>query len=414
MKQTLLYATLLILGRGFAVGEASNVGQLAELTASDGAANDYFGTSIATSGNIVVVGAPGANSDKGAVYVFIKPASGWSNMKQVLELTSPNSGEGDAFGSSVAVSGNTIAVGAPGHYLGRNQRTGAAYVAKLTGHGVTQMAELTASDAADAENFGQSVAVDGTTVAVGASGHNNFQGAAYLFTEPAMGWVNMTQTAELTPSTDVAQQMGATISVSGNTLVAGAWNDNGLAGAAYLFVEPGGGWVNATQTAELTASDGQPSDDFARSSLSLNGNVVVVGAECAHYGTRMCGPGVVYVFVEPPAGWTDMTETAQLTASDGLDGDGFGSSVSTGGSAILVGAFAATVNGYVHQGTAYVYVEPKSGWRTTSDFYAKLTASDGAAGDEFGVSASSSGNTGVVGATGANDYQGEAYVFGRP
>jgi hypothetical protein len=111
----------------------------------------------------------------------------------------------------------------------------------------------------------------------------------------------------------------------------------------------------------------------------------------------------------------NMTETAQLTPSDGLSGDkfGFSTSINAGGNAILVGAANATVNGNVQQGAAYVYVEPKGGWTTTPTFYAKLTASDGQGGDEFGWSANLIGNTGIIGTPFVDTRQGKAYVFVR-
>jgi len=387
---------------------ANIIGQLAELTALDGAANNVFGGSVAISGNIIVVGAPGANSNKGAVYVFVKPANGWGNMTQVLELTSPDSAEGDGFGQSVGISGSTIVVGAPSHHMGRNRRTGAAYVAKLTSNGITRGAELTASDGADDDDFGNSVAISGNTVAVGALGKNNFIGAAYVFVQPPSGWTHMTQTAELTSTDQVHQQFGISMAMYGNTVIAGAWNDTGQPGAAYVFVQPATGWTNMTQTAKLTASDGQPKDEFAAPSVSTDGDAVVVGAPDANLGD-----GAAYVFVEPSSGWVNMTETAKLTASDGGESDGFGVSVSIINGVALVGAPSATINGNLAQGAAYVYSEPKTGWSTTSAFYAKLTALDGAARDHLGVSASLGGNTGIIGASGANAAQGKAYVFGR-
>lgn len=413
MRRALLWAALVTLSCGSALGQANGVPQLAELTASNGIPQDGFGVSVAISGNVVVVGAPDANSNKGAVYVFEKPMSGWANMTQIAELTVPDGEANDAFGYSVGISDNTIVAGAPGRQLRHDEPSGAAYVATLTSHGVSQMAELTASDAAEGDEFGFSVAINGNTVAVGALGKNNDTGAGYVFVKPASGWQNMTQTAELTSSDEVEGQLGITITAFGDAVVAGAWNDNGQVGAAYLFVEPRGGWMNMTQTAELTASDGQPLDYFASSSVALNRNTAVVGAPCAHSSDKGCGPGVAYVFVEPPSGWTNMTETAQLSASDGIDDDNLGCAVSISESAILVGSLGAEINGNVDQGAAYIFTEPKSGWKTTSDFYAKLTASDGTEEDRFGISVSLSSNTGVIGTDPITQNQGKAYVFGN-
>ena len=162
-----------------------------------------------------------------------------------------------------------------------------------------------------------------------------------------------------------------------------------------MFTEPGSGWANMTQTAKLTASDGAADDDFG-DSVSISGNTVVVGAADATVGANS-GQGAAYVFTEPGSGWANMTQTAKLTASDGAAGDDFGFSVSISGNTVVVGAPNATVGGNAGQGAAYVFTEPGSGWANMTQT-AKLTASDGAAGDDFGYSVSISGNTVVVGA----------------
>ena len=144
--------------------------------------------------------------------------------------------------------------------------------------------QLTASDGATGDDFGVSVSISGNTVVVGAlRSADNSQGAAYVFTEPASGWANMTQAAKLTASDGAANDyFGDSVSISGNTVVVGACNAtvgaNGGQGAAYVFTEPGSGWTNMTQTAKLTASDGAADDDFG-DSVSISGNTVVVGAD---------------------------------------------------------------------------------------------------------------------------------------
>ena len=174
-------------------------------------------------------------------------------------------------------------------------------------------------------------------------------------------------------------------------------NGNVDQGAAYVFVEPGSGWVSMTETAELTASNGNANDEFG-SSVAISGNTVVVGAPASR--------GYAYVFTEPAAGWTTMTQTAQLTASDsGLYGD-FGGSVSISGSTVVVGA-----SGW---GAAYVFTEPASGWDNMAETD-KLTEFDGATADDFACSVSISGDTVLIGAKlatiGLNHDQGEAFVF---
>jgi hypothetical protein len=142
--------------------------QQAELTAPDGAEGDMFGSSVAISGETVLVGAPNHNSDTGAVYVFAQSGSTWS---QQAELTPPGAAAGDEFGSPVAISGQTALIGEGG--------SEAVYVFAQSGSTWSQQAELTAPVAGDA--FGSSVAIDGETAVIGAPYTNSDIGAAYVF-----------------------------------------------------------------------------------------------------------------------------------------------------------------------------------------------------------------------------------------
>jgi len=395
--------------------------QLAELTPSTRATNDWFGISIAVSGNTVAVGDFDSNIETyGAVYVYVKPATGWANMTQVAKLTSSDNGQG--FGTSVAISGNTIVVGAANTSNFNASSSGApasspgaAYVFVKPASGwsdMTETAKLTASDGQPGDAFGDSVSISASTIAVGAffaadSSGNSFAGKAYVFIRPTNGWSgNLNETAKLTASdSQLLNYMGASIAVSGNTVVAGAYGHNNFQGAAYVFVEPSSGWVSSTQTAELTASDGKGSADFGFSS-SISGNTILVGAVNA-----AGGKGAAYVFVEPSSGWGNMTQTAELRAPNAVSGIGFGQSAAISGNGIVIGAPGAPVGSNNGQGAAYVFVKPASGWKNTNGA-AELIASDGAASDNLGVSVSISGSTAVAGAP-KSSTPGSAYVFGR-
>ncbi len=146
---------------------------------------------------------------------------------------------------------------------------------------VQQLADLTASDGAANDELGASVAISGNTVVAGEPGCPsgcNFVGAAYVFVQSGTGWANMTQTAKLTASDGVAgNALGFAVSISGETIVVGAHGSNGGRGAAYVFVEPATGWANMTETAKLTASDSTANELVGRS-VSISGNTVVAGA----------------------------------------------------------------------------------------------------------------------------------------
>jgi hypothetical protein len=273
---------------------------------------------------------------------------------------------------------------------------------------------LTASDGANGDAFGVSVAIDGNTVVVGSIYGDQSEGVAYVFIKPTSGWTGMTQTAELTASDAQPEDFfGGSVAISGNTIVVGARgatvNGNAYQGAAYVFVMPAKGWTNTTQTAKLTASDGASGANFGLAA-SINGNTVAVGAPFNDGD----GPGTAYLFVMPSSGWTDMTQTAELTASDGADYDDFGGSVSVGGNVVLVGAYEDSCSCNAGPGSAYIFAEPASGWSGKMTETAKLTASDGAISDTFGSSVSISGNTAVVGAENHTDGKGAVYVFVEP
>ncbi len=111
-------------------------------------------------------------------------------------------------------------------------------------------------------------------------------------------------------------------------------------GSAYVFVKPGGGWASATETAKLTASDGAASDLFGQS-VAISGDTVVVGADGDDVGAN-ADQGSAYVFVKPGGGWVSATETAKLTASDGAANDLFGTSVAVSGDTVVVGSPGAS------------------------------------------------------------------------
>ncbi|MBI3784775.1 MAG: VCBS repeat-containing protein, partial [Deltaproteobacteria bacterium] len=393
--------------------------QKAKLTASDGATNDWFGISVAISGDTVVVGAYyddiGTNADQGSAYVFLKPGGGWTGMTQSAKLTASDGAAADLFGCSVAISGDTVVVGASNDDIGVKDDQGSAYVFVKPGGGwanMTQTAKLTAADGAAADHFGYSVAISGDTVAIGAP-YGRVSGWAYVFVKPMGGWSDMTHTAKLT-STDGASAdlAGTSVAISDDTVVVGSYrNDVGAntdQGSAYVFVKPGGGWVDMTQTAKLTAADGAAFDLFGYA-VAISGNTAVIGAHLDDIGA-VSNQGSAYVFMKPSGGWADMTQTAKLTAADGTASDLFGWSVGIGGDLVVVGAR----DDNAQRGSVYVFAKPVGNWADTTET-AKLTAADGAGEDEFGYSVAIAGSTIVIGALyddfGANIDQGSAYVF---
>lgn len=378
--------------------------QLAKLTASDGFSGEGFGTSVAMSGNVIVVGTNG-----GEAYVFVKPLSGWKNMIQTARLTPSDHGAG--FGASVAIGGNVIVVGAPQ----ANQSQGAAYAFLKPAGGwkdMTETARLAASDGAPGDGFGYAVAVSGRTGVVGApfaAVNGTFQqGAAYVFVaDPASSArlvsKTITETAKLTASDPTGgDQFGISVSSSGDAVAIGALIGDEGKGEAYVFVKPPTGWVSATETAQLKPSD---SGGDMGVSVATSGGSVAVGAL-----TSRGGAGSVYVFVEPQSGWADMTETAQLLPANCCWS--FGLSVSIDGAAGAIAVGAPHGNGHQNgAGDVFVFLRPPGGWQTTMQYKYRLFSSDGVFGDLFAQSVALSGKTLVSGAPIAGG-KGAAYVFG--
>ncbi len=267
------------------------------------------------------------------------------------------------------------------------------------------------NDLGQSDQFGLSVDLSGTTLIAGAelhdpSGGNGKHGAAYVFVRTASGWI---QEAKLTSSSyDPGDRFGFQVALDGDTAVVGAPfddNDNALSsGAAYVFARTAGVW---SEEARLVASDKAVLDNFG-ASVSIDGDSVAIGADRDSTSSlNYCGS--VYVFVRNGTTWT---QEAKLVASDAQSYDELGQSVVIRGDTVVAGAWSHDTNGLLNSGAAYVFERNGSVWSQS----AKLTASDGAGGDWFGMAVALEADTLVVGAPrddGAHWDDGSAYVFAR-
>jgi hypothetical protein len=336
----------------------------------------------------------GANADddsgdeSGSAYVFVRSAGVWS---QDAKLTASDGTAGDDFGYSVAISGTTVVIGAP---LSGNA-TGSAYVFVRTESGWVQQAKLTALDGDDEDQFGTSVAVTGPLVAIGAKFDDDAgsaSGSAYIFARGESGW---SQQAKLTADDGAAVDLfGVSVSITsdGPTVVVGASRDDDVghgSGSVYVFVPTGSGWTEWTQQAKLIADDGSENASFGNS-VSVFGGTVAVGAPADDNSGLLSGSA--YVFVRTGSSWS---QEAKLTPSDGAEGDSFGFSVSVSADIVVVGALGDDDSGEL-SGSAYVFTPTQHGWLERE----KLTASDGEAHKEYGISVDVSGTTVLVGAPG--------------
>jgi len=400
-----------------------------KIQASDKSPVDEFGYSVAISsdGNTVIVGARYEGTYyAGAAYIFTwsETSSSWSEEK----IQASDKQAGDYFGTSIAISGdgNTAIVGAyqEDAVVGTNtlSASGAAYIFTWseTSSSWSEQQKIQASDKQAYDQFGESVAIssDGNTAIVGAShedtGGGN-AGAAYIFTwsETSSSW---SEQQKIQASDKQAYDyFGGSVSISGdgNTVIVGAryedskfWSESG---AAYIFTwsETSSNW---SEQQKIKASDNQQGDHFGYSvAISGDGNTAIVGARGEG------GTGAAYIFTWSGTSWD---EQDIIHASDKQAGDGFGNSVSISedGNTAIVGAnyedAVVGTNTITDTGAAYIFTRSNSNWTEQN----KIQASDKQAYDGFGGSVfiSDDGNTAIVGAshedTGGTN-AGAAYLY---
>ncbi len=457
----------------YAYGKASNIG--------DG---DQFGTSLVIAGDTLAIGAPfedsgatGIDKDQddddnfansGAVYVFRRLGAIW---QQEAYVKASNTGPGDNFGVSVALSGDTLAVGAPGEDsaaigINGNQTSnaagdgGAAYVFRRTDTGWVQEAYVKASNTGSNDRFGTSVALSGDTLAVGATGESSSStgvggiqtdnsrpasGAVYLFSRSGNEWQQ--EAYVKSSNTGVADVFGTSLSLSGDTLAVaapredsdatgvGGDEDNDVSrnsGALYIFRRSGAVWV---QEAYIKAVNTGDEDEFG-TTVAVSGDVLAVGAPLEDSGATGVGSdpfndaapnsGAVYVFRRSGTTWQ---QEAYIKATNtGVD-DQFGSSVALSDGSLAVGApledsgargvdGSQNDNSALQSGAVYIFRHTGTEWEQSDYIKASNTGTD----DNFGASVTVSSNTIVGGAyleQGGDDGQdgdsapgsGAVYVF---
>jgi hypothetical protein len=313
-----------------------------KLTASDGAARDYFGYSVAISGETIVVGAYQYDGS-GAAYVFVRHGTRWI---QQAKLTADDGAGADLFGSSVAIHGETVVVGASGD----DYYKGAAYVFVRRGGHWFQKAKLTAQGGAPPDQFGFSVAISGETIVVGANQADGSKGSVCVFARDGGSW---TQQTKLNANDgEEGDRFGNSVAIRDETIVVGAYADadhGSNSGAAYVFVGSGRHWF---QQSKLMAQDGAANDQFG-TSVAISGETIVVGA-WGDDGAK----GSAYLFERRGNRWTE--QQLKLTASDGATNDRFGYAVAISGETVVVGASQDEDLGQ-DSGSVYIFSSVRAG-----------------------------------------------------
>ncbi len=308
----------------------------APLTASSPEAQAQLGWSISADGRWLAAGANLANAsgaDSGAVALYLDPKPG---MKPTQEILPPDLRPGDQFGSSVSISGNWLAVGAPVGD-GKVQDSGVVYLFQFDGSTWAQSTKLDATDARKGAQLGFSVSLNGNVLVVGAPGESSrgsSAGAAYVFEMQGNVW---TQTAKLLANDGRPfDEFGSSVATDGDEIVVGAPfaddpNMNKNFGAAYVFQRAANGWSLADK-GKLTAGAFRPDNIQFGSAVAIGGGWIVVGARGDDLGAT--DSGSAYVFERNALG----SPPGLLRADDPKQGAQFGTSLQTDGDRILVGA----------------------------------------------------------------------------
>jgi hypothetical protein len=323
-----------------------------QIYASDAHSGDKFGVSVALSGDLLAVGAyldDDGEKDSGSVYLYQRDAGGSDNWGEIKKLAASVASKSDRFGISVALDGTTLVVGA-NKYDGGKSDAGAAYIFEQDAGGAGnwgQVKLLTASDRGSYDKFGVAVAINAGTVVVGSNQDNNGggsdAGSAYVFAQDEGGAGNWGELAKLTASDgDSDYRFGTSVAASTGTLVVGGDAEGEDTGAAYVFEPDGaGGW---SEVALLTGSDTVTYDLFGGAVAALDGTVLVGAPDHA-------GGGAAYVFEKVGGSWI---EVKKLVADDADDSDQFGVSVTLSGSTQVVGASFADSGG-ADTGAVYIF-----------------------------------------------------------
>ncbi len=430
--------------------------QQAKLTASDGVSADFFGYSVAVSGDSIIVGATslaGQPNSKGKAYIFTRSGSSWTE-QQILQAS--DGANGDAFGYSVGISNETAVVGARLDVVGTLGEIGSAYVFNRSGAAWTEAQKLTAAESTPRnDTFGASVAIKGDIIAIGSPAHEFVgsianHGAVYVFTRNGGQFARREKLLHNDPAPDA---LGTSVAFDGASIISGAPSKDSARGVSYifnqiaangqskliggdlfgfvqsgnrtvaisddtalvgnlnfgtsLFQRNGSNWQFVRKlTATVTGGDTAP---FTNGGAAVLGDVMVVGSPTARVN-NVNGAGAVYIFNRVGGVWTDVQ---RLLPPDTATGRQFGAAIAMTANTIVVGDDNKAENGNLNQGAAYVYILSGGVWT----FQQKLTASDGAAQDNFAQSLAISSDSIIVGSpnddNGATLNQGSAYIFIR-
>ncbi|MDD3860169.1 MAG: MBG domain-containing protein, partial [Bacteroidales bacterium] len=436
---------LLIFIFGFISSYSQNWDQIIKTCASDRQAEDNFGCSVSIDGDYAIVGAKYEDHDlvggsnklqAGSAYIFKNESGTWT---QVQKIVASDRSADDWFGNSVAISGDYIVVGA---YLededesGANtfESAGSAYIFKNESGTWTEVQKIVASDRSAADYFGYAVDISGDYIVVGAYMEDENEvgaatmanaGSAYIFYNNAGTWEQTQKIVALDRYNN--DYFGYAVAVNNDHLIVGAYNEDenvaggeplNSAGSAYIYKNNAGTW---TQLQKIVASDRNELDNFGWS-VDIYGDYAIVGAysedEDGSGSNTMEESGSAYIFKNNTGTWSEIDK---IVASDREAGDRFGYAVAINGDYAVVGAYLededeSGLNSYENSGSAYVFKNDAGTWSEEQ----KIVSADRRPADWFGISVAVSNVYVYIGAqlqdydiNGENNYpsSGAAYIF---
>ncbi len=377
-------------------------------------AGDNLGFNVDIDGDYAIIGVPykdslGIGSDVGKAYIYVRSGNSWIIQDS---LTSSDASADDNFGYSVAIDGNYAIVGAPfwdSTGVSNYSDAGKVFVYLRSGSEWNEQAVLISSDPKTNQYFGWSVSLDGAYAAIGAYRDDQIglnAGAAYIFLRTGSTWNQ--QQKLLASDQEINDRFGQSVSISGDWIVVGSYYDDDSgrnAGAAYFFQRSGVTWTQQDKATPAT-------DDslyFFGLSVSMDGDYAIIGAPAPNADPQE--PGSAYIYLRSGTSWN---QQQQITASDPVNRDLFGNSVSISGDYVVVGSPRddTAPPPVIDHGSVYAFLRSGTQWNQT----AKITASDVAAGDYFGFSVSIDNNFAIIGApqsdsTGIGADVGSVYIY---
>lgn len=375
----------------------------APLTDPRGLPGSNAGAAVALDGATAVVGAWGADKLAGAAYVYARRGNRWYRQATLASVARAGGSGGTVefdggslFGASVATSGSTVVVGAP---FAGTLNDGLVVIYQREGGRWRRQATI-ANPAFAGFAFGSAVAISGSTVVIADQGAKGGEGAAYVYVRSGARWYRHAVLTD--PHHQFGDNFGAAVALSGPTAVIGASGQHDFEGAAYVYARSGGRWHLA---AALSDSERRPNDGFG-SAVALSSRIAVIGAPGVRNFT-----GAAYVYRQVASRWR---RRAVLTTPRRIPfGGGFGGAVASSGSrqGVVILISGLSVSGLASTktqcGRAFEFTLQARRWKERAAVADPRCRSY----DEFGYALSISGNTAIIGAPGASDNSGAAYLL---